>query len=75
MRYPYHTITEEDLKPLSRRSELRAFGKTWFLVNQFGCIMTIDIGKRVYKVSNSILQIENQEQFEARLQREAQSEK
>ena len=64
----FYTITDADVgKPL-----LRAFGKAWPVVDFMGRIMRQDIGKRVYLVRcddgvSHILQVENQEQLEARL--------
>lgn len=61
----YYTITSRDIgKPT-----IRAFGRTWSVSDFIGRILSIDVGKRVYE-RGGILQVENQEQLEARLRKD-----
>ncbi len=58
----YYTLTTEDVgKP-----HIRAFDQTW-PVNWFlGRVLNCDVGKRVY-LRGGVLQVENAEQYEARM--------
>ena len=44
----------------------RAFGRVWLTEDFIGCILPIDVGKRVYLVGDC-LQVENDEQRDARV--------
>lgn len=58
----YFTIRKSDVSSFT----IRAFGRVWPVVDFIGRIMLQDIGKRVY-LRGGILQVENHEQFAARL--------
>lgn len=61
---PFYEITPSDVS----RPTIRAFGKTWLVVNFIGRILPGDVGKRVYQFRD-ILQVENDEQRAERLAR------
>jgi len=73
MRRYIHTITQDDVGkgrivkvcPFCQRS-IRIFVRDFM-----GQVQQIDVGKRIFKVGNGVYQVENQEQLEARKQREA----
>ena len=61
----YYTLQPTDVN----RALIVCFGRTWQVSSFMGRIMKQDVGKRVYHVGgvwDGILQVENQEQFEAR---------
>ena len=68
MRY-LHTITREDVKRpvLKKTCSHCGHTKMYRLKEVLGCVMVQDIGKRVYISEQGILQVENQEQLEKRL--------
>ena len=53
---------------------IRCFGRTWLVANFLGRVLLHDVGKRVYR-RGVILQVENDEQREARFVREARGSK
>ena len=58
----YYTIQTSDIN----QSLIRAFGRSWLVVDFIGRIMAIDVGKRCYLRSN-LIQVENDAQMKARL--------
>jgi len=59
---PYAEIGISDVG----RPMFRAFGRVWLTSGFIGTIKHYDVGKRVYLVGDSFLQVENSEQFEFR---------
>lgn len=62
---PYYELRTEDIN----RAVIKAFGRTWPVSNFLGRVLPGDVGKRVYQVGD-ILQVENDEQRDTRLQEE-----
>lgn len=58
----FYTIKKSDVG----RPWLKAFGRVWMVSDFLGRIMNQDVGKRIYKTSGDVLQVENKEQFIAR---------
>ncbi len=58
----HYTITAEDVGA----AHIRIFNRLWPVSEFLGRIMIIDIGKRVY-LRGGVLQVENQEQYTARI--------
>lgn len=63
---PYREITKADVG----RYMITAFGRTWHVSSFIGRILPGDVGKRIYQVDD-ILQVENDEQRDERVKREA----
>ncbi len=61
----HYMIMEQDVD----KPHIIAFGKTWPVSNFIGRIQPQDVGKWVFR-QGDYLQVENQEQFEARTQKE-----
>lgn len=62
----YYTITEADVgQPI-----IHAFGRVHLVSGFLGRVLAGDVGKRVYQ-RGGILQIENNEQRDARVRKEA----
>lgn len=62
----YYVLTSDDVD----KPTIRAFGRTWLVSDFIGRVMRQDVGKRVYLVGD-ILQVENNEQRDARERRSA----
>jgi hypothetical protein len=60
----YCVIERDDIG----RAYIEAFGKAWRLADVIGRVQPIDVGKRVY-LRGGVLQVENNEQRDARLAR------
>jgi hypothetical protein len=58
----YREITADDVG----RSTFKAFGRNWPTENFIGQIMSVDVGKRVYRTSERVVSVESSEQFKAR---------
>ena len=58
----YYTLTDADVG----QAHIWAFDQAWPVSDFLGHIMNCDVGKRVYK-RGVVLQVENQEQYEARM--------
>lgn len=65
MTRPYREITADDVG----RYLFEAFDKKWLTTSFIGRIMPGDVGKRVYRVADDMVQVENDEQRAARLGR------
>lgn len=61
----YYELQQSDVG----RATIHAFGKSWRVADFLGRVLPQDIGKRVFKVGDDILQVENDEQRAARLDR------
>jgi len=55
------------------RSTFHAFGRHWPVSDFIGTITDVDVGKRVYRVSEHAVGVENAEQFKARRETEVRS--
>ena len=64
----YYTITESDIHETHNTTAIRFEGRGYSYPG--GYVMKQDIGKRLV-VINGLMYMENQEQFEARLEKEA----
>jgi len=62
MSRPFFTLRKADVG----EPYVRAFGTVWLVQNHWGRTMRQDVGKRVYLVSDGVLQIESREQLERR---------
>jgi hypothetical protein len=72
----FYVLTSDDVG----RGRIRAWGTSWSVVRFMGAVHHNDVGKRVYRVPTEnlgfdgkprhILQVENDEQFQGRLNRE-----
>jgi hypothetical protein len=62
----HYTIRHSDIGAPT----IRAFGSTWLVQNFMGRILYYDIGKRVYLADGRVLQIESDDQLEARWRKE-----
>lgn len=62
----WHEIKEEDL---NRHSIIKIQSRSFPSFSIFGGLRSFDVGKRLYLI-NSFLQIENQEQYEKRINHE-----
>jgi hypothetical protein len=51
------------------KPSIRAFGRAWMTCDFIGSVLPGDVGKRVY-LRGDILQVENNEQRDARLNRD-----
>jgi len=63
----FREITADDVG----KSMFFAFGRYWPVSSFIGAIMDVDVGKRVYRMSDHVASVENAEQFLARRTAEA----
>ena len=62
MRREYYVLGYRDVG----KNHLKAFGRVWLVSNFMGRVLEHDVGKRVYLTCKDVLQVENDEQREAR---------
>mgnify|MGYP001575304676 CR=1 FL=1 len=58
----FHVLQESNVGKIN----LFLFDKWWYLPDHFGVLQPQDVGKRIYKTGERVLQIENDEQFKIR---------